>query len=147
MNYEHINELKAKKEKILKSKKKTFTRKDLGGLYVKPTEKRTITIQVKLPLMTHADANYIPDNLFKKFYYRQPGHYAYFLKENKKEEASKIRIPLEVTQYIYSKEEVLDRLNQVIEGYQEALAHTCENVERNIKELQAKLARYEELLK
>ena len=147
MNYEHINELKAKKEKILKSKKKTFTRKDLGGLYVKPTEKRTITIQVKLPYMTHADANYIPDNLFKKFYYRQPGHYAYFLKENKKEEASKIRIPLEVTQYIYSKEEVLDRLNEVIEGYKEALAHTCENVERNIKELQAKLARYEELLK
>ena len=149
MNYEHINELKAKKEKILKSKKKTFTRKDIGGLYVyaKPTEKRTITIQVKLPLMTHADANYIPDNLFKKFYYRQPGHYAYFLKENKKEEASKIRIPLEVTQYIYSKKEVLDRLNKLIEGYQEALAHTCENVERNIKELQAKLARYEELLK
>ena len=147
MNYEHINELKAKKEKILKSKKKTFTRKDLGGLYVKPTEKRTITIQVKLPYMTHADANYIPDNLFKKFYYRQPGHYAYFLKENKKEEASKIRIPFEVTQYIYSKEEVLDRLNEVIEGYQEALAHTCENVERNIKELQAKLARYEALLK
>ena len=147
MNYEHINELKAKKEKILKSKKKTFTRKDIGGLYVKPTEKRTITIQVKLPYMTHADANYIPDNLFKKFYYRQPGHYAYFLKENKKEEASKIRIPLEVTQYIYSKEEVLDRLNEVIKGYQEALAHTCENVERNIKELQAKLARYEELLK
>ena len=147
MNYEYINELKAKKEKILKSKKKTFTRKDLGGLYVKPTEKRTITIQVKLPLMTHADANYIPDNLFKKFYYRQPGHYAYFLKENKKEEASKIRIPLEVTQYIYSKKEVLDRLNKLIEGYQEALAHTCENVERNIKELQAKLARYEELLK
>ena len=147
MNYEHINELKAKKEKILKSKKKTFTRKDLGGLYVKPTEKRTITIQVKLPYMTHADANYIPDNLFKKFYYRQHGHYAYFLKENKKEEASKIRIPFEVTQYIYSKEDVLDRLNEVIEGYQEALAHTCENVERNIKELQAKLARYEELLK
>ena len=147
MNYEYINELKAKKEKILKSKKKTFTRKDIGGLYVKPTEKRTITIQVKLPLMTHADANYIPDNLFKKFYYRQPGHYAYFLKENKKEEASKIRIPLEVTQYIYSKKEVLDRLNKLIEGYQEALAHTCENVERNIKELQAKLARYEELLK
>ena len=147
MNYEHINELKAKKEQILKSKKKTFTRKDIGGLYVKPTEKRTITIQVKLPLMTHADANYIPDNLFKKFYYRQPGHYAYFLKENKKEEASKIRIPLEVTQYIYSKEEVLDRLNEVIEGYQAALAHACENVDRNIKELQAKLARYEELLK
>ena len=147
MNYEHINELKAKREKILKSKKETFTRKDLGGLWVKPTEKRTITIQVKLPRMTHADANYIPDNLFKKFYYRQPGHYAYFLKENKKEEASKIRIPFEVTQYIYSKEDVLDRLNEVIEGYQKALAHTCENVERNIKELQAKLARYEKLLK
>lgn len=147
MNYEHINELKAKKEKILKSKKTTFTRKDIGGLYVKPTEKRTITIQVQLPRMTHADANYIPDNLFKKFYYRQPGHFAYFLKENKKEEASKIRIPFEVEQYFYSKEDVLDRLNEEIEGYKEAIAHTCENVERNIEELQAKLARYEELLK
>lgn len=147
MNYEKINDFKAQKEKILKSKKKNFTRKDIGGLYIAPTKKRTITIQVKLPRMTHADANYIPDNLFKKFYYRQPGHYAYFLKENKKEEASKIRIPFEVTQYIYSKEEVLDRLNEVIEGCQEALAHTCENVERNIKELQAKLARYEKLLK
>lgn len=147
MDYERINELKAKKEKILKSKKKTFTRKDIGGLWVKPTEKRTITIQVKLPRMTHADANYIPDNLFRKFYYRQPGHFAYFLKENKKEEASKVRISLEVEQYFYSKEDVLNRLNEVIEGYQEALAHTCENVKRNIQELQAKLTRYEELLK
>ena len=146
MNYEHINELKAKKEKILKSKKKTFTRKDIGGLYIKPTEKRTITIQVKLPLMTYNYDNYIPDNLFKQ-YYRKDRRYGYILKDGKQEEASKIRIPFEVTQYIYSKEEVLDRLNEVIEGYQEALAHTCENVERNIKELQAKLARYEELLK
>lgn len=146
MNYEHINELKAKKEKILKSKKKTFTRKDLGGLYVKPTEKRTITIQVKLPLMTYNYDNYIPDNLFKQ-YYRKDRRFGYILKDGKQEEASKIRIPLEVTQYIYSKEDVLDRLNEVIEGYKEALAHTCENVERSIKELQAKLARYEKLLK
>ena len=146
MNYEHINELKAKKEKILKSKKKTFTRKDIGGLYVKPTEKRIITIQFKLPLMTYNSDNYIPANLFKQ-YYRKDRRFGYILKDGKQEEASKIRIPLEVTQYIYSREEVLDRLNEVIEGYQEALAHTCENVERNIKELQAKLARYEELLK
>ena len=146
MNYEHINEVKAKREKILKSKKETFTRKDLGGLWVKPTEKRTITIQVKLPLMTFNYDNYIPDNLFKQ-YYREDRRFGYILKDGKQEEASKIRIPLEVTQYIYSKEEVLDRLNEVIEGYQKALAHTCENVERNIKELQAKLARYEELLK
>lgn len=146
MNYEHINELKAKKEKILKSKKTTFTRKDISGLYVKPTEKRTITIQVKLPLMTYNSDNYIPADLFKK-YYRKDRRFGYILKDGKQEEASKIRIPLEVTQYIYSKKEVLDRLNKLIEGYQEALAHTCENVERNIKELQAKLARYEELLK
>ena len=146
MNYEHINELKAKREKILKSKKKTFTRKDIGGLYVKPTEKRTITIQVKLPLMTYNSDNYIPANLFKQ-YYRKDRRFGYILKDGKQEEASKIRIPLEVTQYIYSKEDVLDRLNEVIEGYKEALAYTCENVERNIKELQAKLARYEELLK
>ena len=146
MNYEHINEMKAQKEKILKSKKETFTRKDLGGLRVKPTEKRTITIQVKLPLMTYNYDNYIPANLFKQ-YYRKDRRFGYILEDGKQEEASKIRIPLEVTQYIYSKEDVLDRLNEVIEGYQEALAHTCENVERNIKELQAKLARYEELLK
>ena len=140
MNFEHINKLKAKKEEILKSKKETFTRKDLGGLWVKPTEKRTITIQVKLPRMTHADANYIPDNLFRKFYYRQPGHFAYFLKENKKEEASKVRISLEVEQYFYSKEDVLERLNQVIEGYRQAIVHA-------IEPLQERLARYEELLK
>ena len=146
MNYEHINELKAKKEKILKSKKKTFTRKDIGGLWVKPTEKRTITIQVKLPLMTYNSDNYIPANLFKQ-YYRKDRRFGYILKEGKQEEASKIRIPLEVTQYIYSKEEVLDRLNEVIEDYQEALEYSCKIAKRNIKELQAKLARYEELLK
>lgn len=140
MNFEHINKLKAKKEEILNSKKETFTRKDLGGLWVKPTEKRTITIQVKLPRMTHADANYIPDNLFRKFYYRQPGHFAYFLKENKKEEASKVRISLEVEQYFYSKEDVLDRLDEVIEGYRKAIVHSMEP-------LQERLARYEELLK
>lgn len=140
MNFEHINKLKAKKEEILNSKKETFTHKDLGGLWVKPTEKRTITIQVKLPRMTHADANYIPDNIFRKFYYRQPGHFAYFLKENKKEEASKVRISLEVEQYFYSKEDVLDRLNEVIEGYRKAIVHSMEP-------LQERLARYEELLK
>lgn len=140
MNFEHINKLKAKKEEILNSKKETFTHKDLGGLWVKPTEKRTITIRVKLPRMTHADANYIPDNIFRKFYYRQPGHFAYFLKENKKEEASKVRISLEVEQYFYSKEDVLDRLNEVIEGYRKAIVHSMEP-------LQERLARYEELLK
>ena len=149
MNYEHIHELKAKKEKILKSKKEIFTRKDIGGLYVKPTEKRTITIQVKLPLYTNNEDDYIPVELLKKYYKKGANvwGYTYSLKKSKQEEASKIRIPFEVTQYIYSKEEVLDRLNEVIEGYKEALAHSCENVERNIKELQAKLARYEELLK
>ena len=146
MNYEHINELKAKKEKILKSKKKTFTRKDIGGLWVKPTEKRTITIQVKLPLMTYNSDNYIPDNLFKQ-YYRKDRKFGYILKDGKQEEASKIRIPLEVTQYIYSKEDVLDRLNEVIEGYKEAIEYGCEVAKKNIKELQAKLARYEEFLK
>ena len=149
MNYEHINELKAKKEKILKSKKKTFTRKDIGGLYIAPTKKRTITIQVKLPLYTNNDDDYIPVELLKKYYKKGANEwgYTYSLKKSKQEEASKIRIPFEVTQYIYSKEDVLNRLNEVIEGYKEALAHTCENVERNIKELQTKLARYEELLK
>ena len=150
MNYEHINELKAKKEKILKSKKKTFTRKDIGGLYIKPTEKHTITIQIKLPTWTRNDDDYIPGELLKKYYKKGTDEYGYtyyIVKKNKQEEASKIRIPFEVTQYIYSKEEVLDCLNEVIKGYKEALAHTCENVERNIKELQAKLARYEELLK
>ena len=150
MNYEHINELKAKKEKILKSKKETFTRKDVGGLYIAPAKKRTITIQVKLPTWTRNDNDYIPADLLKKYYKKSKDEYGYtyyIVKKNKEEEASKIRIPFEVTQYIYSKEEVLDRLDEVIEGYKEALAHTYENVERNIKELQAKLARYEELLK
>lgn len=150
MNYEHINELKAKKEKILKSKKTTFTRKDISGLYVKPTEKRTIRIQIKLPKWTENRDGYIPADILDEYYIYNHGCYGencYFLKKSKKEEASKIRIPLEVKQYFYDKEAVLDRLDEVIEGYQEALAHTCENVERNIKELQTKLARYEELLK
>ena len=146
MNYEHINELKAKKEKILKSKKKAFTRKDIGNLWVKPTEKRTITIQVKLPLMTYNSDNYIPNNLFKQ-YYRKDRRFGYILKDGKQEEASKIRIPLEVTQYIYSKEDVLDRLNEVIEGYKEAIEYSCEVAKKNIKEIQERLARYEELLK
>ena len=150
MNYEHINELKAKKEKILKSKKKNLTRKDIGTLGMRPTEKRTITIQVKLPLYTDNDNDYIPAKLIKQYYKKGVnmwGYTYYSLKKSKQEEASKIRIPLEVKKYFYDKEAVLNRLDEVIEGYQEALAHTCENVERNIKELQAKLARYEELLK
>ena len=146
MNYEHINELKAKKEKILKSKKKTFTRKDIGNLWVKPIEKRTITIQVKLPLMTYNSDNYIPANLFKQ-YYRKDRRFGYILKDGKQEEASKIRIPLEVTQYIYSKEDVLDRLNEVIEGYKEAIEYGCEVAKKNIKEIQERLAKYEKLLK
>lgn len=149
MNYERINELKAKKEKILKSKKTTFTRKDIGGLYVKPTEKRTITIQVKLPLCTDNDNDYIPAKLFKQYYKKGANvwGYTYSLKKSKQEEASKIRIPFEVTQYIYSKEEVLDRLNEVIEGYKEAIEYSCKVAKKNIKEIQERLAKYEELLK
>lgn len=149
MNYELINDFKAQKEKILKSKKKNLTRKDIGTLGMRPTERRTITIQVKLPLYTDNDNDYIPAKLLKQYYKKGANvwGYTYSLKKSKQEEASKIRIPLEVKQYFYDKEAVLNRLDEVIEGYQEALAHTCENVERNIKELQAKLARYEELLK
>lgn len=150
MNYELINDFKAQKEKILKSKKKNLTRKDIGTLGMRPTEKRTITIQVKLPKWTTNDNGYIPADIFNEYYIYSHDCYGadeYFLKKSKQEEASKIRIPLEVKQYFYDKEAVLNRLDEVIEGYQEALAHTCENVERNIKELQAKLARYEELLK
>ena len=150
MNYEKINEFKAEKEKILKSKKKNLTRKDIGTLGMRPTEKRTITIQVKLPAWTRNDNNYIPADILDEYYIYDYGCYGkplYFLNDSKKEEASKIRIPLEVKQYFYDKEAVLNRLDEVIEGYQEALAHTCENIERNIKELQAKLARYEKLLK
>lgn len=149
MNYEHINELKAKKEKILKSKKKTFTRKDIGGLYVKPTEKHTITIQVKLPLYTDNDNDYIPAKLFKQYYKKGANvwGYTYSLKKSKQEEASKIRIPLKVIQYIYSKEDVLDRLNEVIEGYKEAIEYGCKVAKKNIKEIQERLAKYEELLK
>ena len=42
---------------------------------------------------------------------------------------------------------MLDRLNEVIEGYKEAIEYGCEVAKKNIKELQAKLAKYEELLK
>lgn len=150
MNYELINNFKAEKEKILKSKKKNLTRKDIGTLGMRPTKRRTITIQVKLPTWTRNDNDYIPAELLKKYYKKDTDEYGYtyyIVKKNKQEEVSKIRIPLEVKQYFYDKEAVLNRLDEVIEGYQEALAHTCENVERNIKELQAKLARYEELLK
>lgn len=146
MNYEHINNLKAKKEEILKSKKKTFTRKDLGGLWVEPTEKRTITIQIKLPTWTSNDNDYIPAELLKK-YYRKDKKFGYTLKDNKQQEASKVRIPLEVEQYIYSKKDVLKRLNEVIEGYKEAIQHSCEVAEEKIKEIQERLTRYEKLLK
>lgn len=150
MNYELINNFKAQKEKILKSKKQNLTRKDIGTLGMRPTEKRTITIQVKLPTWTYNDNGYIPAELLKKYYKKYVNEYGntyYLMKKNKQKEVSEIRIPLEVKQYFYDKESVLDRLNEVIEGYQEDLAYTCENVKRNIKELQAKLARYEELLK
>ena len=149
MNYEHINELRAKKEQILKSKKKTFTRKDIGGLYIAPTQKRTITIQVKLPLYTNNDNDYIPVELLKQYYKKGANvwGYTYSLKKSKQEEASKIRIPFEVTQYIYSKEEVLDRLNEVIEGYKEAIEYSCKVAQKNIKEIQDRLAKYEKLLK
>lgn len=143
MNFEHINKLKAKKEGILNSKKETFTRKDLGGLYVKPTEKRTITIQIKLPKWTENRGGYIPTDILDEYYIYNHGCYGencYFLKKSKKEEASKIRISLEVEQYFYSKEDVLDRLNEVIEGYRKAIVHSMEP-------LQERLARYEELLK
>ena len=44
MNYEHINELKTRRNEILNSKKERFTRKEIGNLRVKPSEKQTFTI-------------------------------------------------------------------------------------------------------
>lgn len=143
MNYEHINKLRAKREKIRESKKETFTRKDLGGLWVQPTEKRTITIQIKLPNWTENRGGYIPADILDEYYIYDYGCYGkplYFLNTSKKEEASKIRIPFESEQYFYSKEDVLNRLDEVIEGYRQAIVHA-------IEPLQERLARYEELLK
>ena len=143
MNYEHINKLRAKREKIRESKKETFTRKDLGGLWVQPTEKRTITIQIKLPNWTENRGGYIPADILDEYYIYDYGCYGkplYFLNDSKKEEASKIRIPFESEQYFYSKEDVLNRLDEEIESYRKAIVHA-------IEPLQERLARYEELLK
>lgn len=142
MNYEHINKLRAKRKKIRDSKKETFTRKDLGGLWVQPTEKRTITIQIKLPNWTENRGGYIPADILDEYYIYDYGYYGkplYFLKKSKKEEASKIRISFESEQYFYSKEDVLNRLDEVIESYRQAIVHA-------IEPLQERLARYKELV-
>ena len=153
MNYEHINELKARREKILNSKKERFTRKEIGSLRVKPVEKQTFTIQIKLPALTENQNNYIPESLIEKFYNKEDVlfltgiHYYYVLKEDKKEEANKVKIPLEVKKYFYDKESVLNRLTKEIEDYKKAIKHSCKVAEQNMKELQERLARYENLLK
>ena len=154
MNYEHLNELKIKRNEILNSKKERFTRKEIGGLRVKPTEKQTFTIQIKLPALTENQNNYIPESLIKKFYNKKEVrllkdvHYCYYiLKEDKKEEASKVKIPLEVKKYFYDKKSVLNRLTKEIEDYKKAIKHSCQVAKQNMKELQERLARYESLLK
>ena len=155
MNYEHINELKTRRNEILNSKKERFTRKEIGNLRVKPSEKQTFTIQIKLPALTENCNNYIPESLIEKYYNKKEVrllkdvHYCYYyvLKEDKKEEASKVKIPLEVKKYFYDKESVLNRLTKEIENYKKAIKHSCKMAEQNMKELQERLARYENLLK
>ena len=155
MNYEHLNELKTRRNEILNSKKERFTRKELGNLRVKPTEKQTFTIQIKLPALTENQNNYIPKSLIEKFYNKEEVrllndvHYCYYyvLKEDKKEEASKVKIPLEVKKYFYDKKSVLNRLTKEIEDYKKAIKHSCQVAKRNMKELQERLASYENLLK
>ena len=155
MNYEHLNELKTRRNEILNSKKERFTRKEIGNLRVKPTEKQTFTIQIKLPALTENQNNYIPKSLIEKFYNKEEVRllkdvrycYYYVLKEDKKEEVSKVKIPLEVKKYFYDKKSVLNRLTKEIEDYKKAIKHSCQVAKQNMKELQERLASYENLLK
>ena len=102
MNYEHLNELKARRNEILNSKKERFTRKEIGSLCVKPTEKETFTIQIKLPALTENQNNYIPESLIEKFYNKEEVrllkdvHYCYYyvLKEDKKKRLAKLKFLL-----------------------------------------------------
>ena len=147
--------MKTRWNEILNSKKERFTRKEIGNLRVKPTEKQTFTIQIKLPALTENQNNYIPKSLIEKFYNKEEVrllkdvHYCYYyvLKEDKKEEASKVKIPLEVKKYFYDKKSVLNRLTKEIEDYKKAIKHSCQVAKRNMKELQERLASYENLLK
>ena len=153
MNYEHINELKARREKILNSEKEFFSRKEIGGLdeSIKASKKRVITIFIKLPTQTDNSSSYIPNSFIEKYYNKEPANeYVsvwYSLKKDKSEEASKIRIPLDVEQPLYNKKDVLNFLNRKIKFYQKVIKSSCKVIEKNIRDLQEKLEQYENYLK
>ena len=153
MNYEHINELKARREKILNSEKEFFSRKEIGDLdeSIKASKKRVITIFIKLPTQTDNSSSYIPNSFIEKYYNKEPANeYVsvwYSLKKDKSEEASKVRIPLDVEQPLYNKKDVLNFLNRKIKFYQKVIKSSCKVIEKNIRDLQEKLKQYENYLK
>ena len=153
MNYEHINELKARREKILNSEKEFFSRKEIGDLdeSIKASKKRVITIFIKLPTQTDNSSSYIPNSFIEKYYNKEPANeYVsvwYSLKKDKSEEASKIRIPLDIEQPLYNKKDVLNFLNRKIKFYQKIIKSSCKVIEKNIRVLQEKLKQYENYLR
>ena len=153
MNYEHLNELKARREKILNSEKELFSRKEIGSWdeSIKASERRIITISIKLPTQTDNSGHYIPDSFIEKYYDKEPAtEYTlawYSLKKGKSEEASKVRIPLDVEQFLYSKKDVLNFLDRKIKWYQKIVKSSCKVIKKNIRDLQEKLEQYENYLR
>ena len=153
MDYDYINNLKARREKILNSEKELFSRKEIGSWdeSIKASKKRIITISIKLPTQTDNSSHYIPNSFIEKYYDKEPANeYVsvwYSLKKDKSEEASKIRIPLDIEQPLYSKKDVLNFLNRKIKFYQKVVKSSCKVIERNIRDLQEKLEQYKNYLK
>ena len=153
MNYNYINRLKSRREKILNSEKELFSRKEIGSWdeYIKVSKERIITISVKLPTQTDNSSHYIPDFFIERYYNKEPANnYVpawYSLKKDKIEEASKVRIPLDIKQSLYSKKDVLNFLDRKIKYYQKIVKSSCKVVEKHIRDLQEKLEQYENYLR
>ena len=153
MKYDYINRLKARREKILNSEKELFSRKEIGYCdeYIKVSEERIVTISIKLPTQTDNSSHYIPTSFIEKYYNKEPANnYVpawYSLKKDKIEEASKVRIPLDIKQPLYSKKDVLNFLDRKIKYYQKVVKSSCKVVQKHIRDLQEKLEQYENYLR
>lgn len=153
MNYDYINRLKARREKILNSEKELFSRKEIGYCdeYIGVSKERIITISIKLPTQTDNSSHYIPASFIEKYYNKEPANnYVpvwYSLKKDKIEEASKVRIPLDIKQPLYSKKDILNFLDRKIKYYQKVVKSSCKVVKKHIKDLQEKLEQYENYLR
>ena len=146
MNYNYILNYEDFKRELLRSNKEYFTRKDgipkpIIDCIFKPAKKEKVIINIHLPETTNKDNDYIPMELFEKYYKKgKDGWY------HRKESGKNITFPFKTERYCYSKKDLLKKCDEYIKDYSKNINRAILNAKDRIEEEEERLKKLEDLL-